>query len=60
MSYYLGIPPVVKNLKLPNCDELCPVKEFLKITKEFCANDEERNCEIQGDSYFDDNENKKN
>ena len=52
ISYYLGIPEAIQTLTIPGCATLCPLDDFLRLTKNMVATDEEKNCTILADSYF--------
>ncbi|XP_043469987.1 venom acid phosphatase Acph-1-like [Leptopilina heterotoma] len=42
--YYLGIPPVTKELKIFNCENPCPLQEFQNLVKHLLPSDEEFFC----------------
>ncbi|XP_051169255.1 venom acid phosphatase Acph-1-like [Leptopilina boulardi] len=44
LLYYLGIPPVTKELKIFNCQNPCPLEEFQQLVKHIIPSDEEFKC----------------
>lgn len=45
LLYYLGIPPTVRELKIPDCDVLCPFDQFLELMSDVLPSDEELICD---------------
>lgn len=43
--HYLGIPSRVEELKLPNCDVMCPLDIYLQMTEELMPTQEELTCD---------------
>lgn len=43
--HYLGIPPVARELRLPGCDVLCPLEQFLELTASVTASSEDLSCD---------------
>jgi len=45
LLYYQGIPPTVKELKIPGCDILCPFDKYLDLIEDLIPSDEEMFCD---------------
>ncbi|XP_012537171.1 venom acid phosphatase Acph-1 [Monomorium pharaonis] len=45
LVYYQGIPPTVKELKIPGCDVLCPFDKYLDLIENLIPSDEEMICD---------------
>jgi len=43
--YYQGIPPTIKDLKIPGCDTLCPFDKYLDLIEDLIPSDEEMICD---------------
>ncbi|XP_025075238.1 LOW QUALITY PROTEIN: uncharacterized protein LOC105431612 [Pogonomyrmex barbatus] len=43
--YYQGIPPSLKELKIPGCDILCPFDQYLEFIEDVIPSDEEMFCD---------------
>jgi len=52
--HHLGIPEEIETLTLPGCEALCPLNQYLNLTKSAEIPDDEMNCNIKSDKYFDD------
>ncbi|KAL7297236.1 hypothetical protein TKK_0009640 [Trichogramma kaykai] len=50
---YQGIPEEFELLQLPKCDTLCPLDDYLNITRSLQMTDDEVNCVKSSDLYFD-------
>ncbi|XP_057337524.1 lysosomal acid phosphatase-like [Microplitis mediator] len=44
VRYYLGIPPTLKDIKIPGCDILCPFNKFMVLMENLIATDAEMMC----------------
>ncbi|XP_014472126.1 PREDICTED: venom acid phosphatase Acph-1-like [Dinoponera quadriceps] len=45
LLYYLGIPPVIKELTIPGCEVLCPFDKFLDLTEKLIPLENEIICD---------------
>ncbi|XP_014611315.1 PREDICTED: venom acid phosphatase Acph-1-like [Polistes canadensis] len=43
--YYLGIPPELKVLRLPGCEDTCPLDKFFQLTIDDIPSDEDMICD---------------
>ncbi|XP_058796773.1 venom acid phosphatase Acph-1-like isoform X2 [Phymastichus coffea] len=50
--YFRGLPEETTTITLPGCKAICPLDEFVTLTKNLKITDEEMNCKINVDSYF--------
>ncbi|KAK2588038.1 hypothetical protein KPH14_004108 [Odynerus spinipes] len=52
--YYAGIPSQAKEIKLPDCEVLCPLEKFLQLTADVIPTDEDMICDkTKTESYAD-------
>lgn len=52
MVYYLGIPSKGNELRLPNCDVLCPIDKFLQLIEDVMPSNQEMICDKGLSSAF--------
>ncbi|KAL6447432.1 hypothetical protein ACFW04_001556 [Cataglyphis niger] len=45
LLYYRGIPPTIKELKIPGCDVLCPFDKYLDLIEDLIPSDDEMICD---------------
>ncbi|KAL0113399.1 hypothetical protein PUN28_012514 [Cardiocondyla obscurior] len=54
LLHYRGIPPVIDELQIPDCEYLCPFEKFLKLTEDLIPSNEEMVCDKrQTEDYAD-------
>ena len=42
--HYLGVPPEIEELQIPNCSLPCPLDTFFELIKNVIPSDEELKC----------------
>ncbi|XP_015179982.1 PREDICTED: venom acid phosphatase Acph-1-like [Polistes dominula] len=50
--YYLGIPAELKVLRLPNCEEICPLNTFFQLIIDNLPTDEDMICDKRNTSKY--------
>lgn len=45
LLYYWGIPPIIDELKIPNCETLCPFDTFSNLIRDLIPSNKEMACD---------------
>jgi hypothetical protein len=45
LLYYQGIPPIIKEFRIPGCEELCPFDKYLDLIEDLIPSDDEMICD---------------